>query len=61
MLLNSSEKNVIILDEVLVSMDEDRARQIMETISSMSNAQVIFIAHNNDINSVADKTVLVSK
>lgn len=61
MLINSSEKTVLILDEVLVSMDEDRARQIMETISSMTNAQVIFIAHNSDINSVADKTVLVTK
>lgn len=61
MLLNSSEKNVLILDEVLVSMDEDRSRQIMETIGSMTNSQVIFIAHNNDINSVADKTVLVTK
>lgn len=61
MLLNSSEKNVLILDEVLVSMDEDRSRQIMETISSMTNSQIIFIAHNTDINSVADKTVLVTK
>lgn len=61
MLLNSSEKNVLILDEVLVSMDEDRSRQIMETIGSMTNSQVIFIAHNTDINSVADKTVLVEK
>lgn len=61
MLLNSSEKNVLILDEVLVSMDEDRSRQIMETISSMTNSQVIFIAHNSDINSIADKTVLVEK
>lgn len=61
MLLNSSEKNVLILDEVLVSMDEDRSRQIMETIGSMTNSQVIFIAHNSDINSIADKTVLVKK
>lgn len=61
MLLNSSEKNVLILDEVLVSMDEDRSRQIMETIGSMTSSQIIFIAHNSDINSVADKTVLISK
>lgn len=61
MLLSSSEKNVLILDEVLVSMDEDRSRQIMETIGSMTNSQVIFIAHNTDINSVADKTILVVK
>lgn len=61
MLLNSTEKNLLILDEVLVSMDEDRARQIMETISSMTNSQIIFIAHDENINSVADKTVLVTK
>ena len=61
MLLNASDNNVLILDEVLVSMDEDRSRQIMETIGSMTNSQIIFIAHNTDINSVADKTVLVSK
>lgn len=61
MLLNTSDNNVLILDEVLVSMDEDRSRQIMETIGSMTNSQIIFIAHNTDINSVADKTVLVSK
>lgn len=61
MLLNSSENNVLILDEVLVSMDEDRSRQIMETIGSMTNSQIIFIAHNTDINSIADKTVMISK
>jgi len=61
MLLNSSENNVLILDEVLVSMDEERSRQIMETIGSMTNSQIIFIAHNTDINSMADKTVMISK
>lgn len=61
MFMSSSEKSTLILDEVLVSMDEDRARQIMETISSMTSSQVIFIAHNSDINSIADKTVTVSK
>ena len=60
-MLLGRDKNVLILDEVLVSMDEDRSRQIMETISSMTNSQIIFIAHNSDINSIADKTVLVSK
>ena len=60
MLLDSSDKNVLILDEVLVSMDEDRSRQIMETIGSLSNSQIIFIAHNTDINAIADKTISVS-
>ena len=59
MLLSSSEKNVLILDEVLVSMDEERARLIMETISSMTNSQIIFIAHSAEINTIADKTIII--
>lgn len=59
MLLNGNERNVLIFDEVLVSMDEVRARQIIETISSITNCQVIFIAHNSDINTVADTIVKV--
>lgn len=61
MLLNGADKNVIIFDEVLVSMDEIRARKIMETISSVTNSQIIFIAHNSDIDSVADLVVQVGK
>lgn len=59
MLLNGADKNVIILDEVLVSMDEIWARKIMETISTVTNSQIIFIAHNSDINSVADLVIPV--
>lgn len=59
MLLNGGEQSVLILDEILVSMDEARARHIIETITSISNCQVIFIAHNTDIQSVADKIVQV--
>lgn len=61
MLLNGSEKNVIIFDEVLVSMDEQRARKIMETISTVTNSQIIFIAHNGDIDSIADLVVTVGQ
>lgn len=59
MLLNDGENNVLILDEILVSMDDVRARHIIETITSMTNCQVIFIAHNTDIQNIADKTVQV--
>lgn len=59
MLLNEGESNVLIMDEILVSMDENRARHIIETISTMINCQVIFIAHNADIQEVADKNVRV--
>lgn len=61
MLLSGADKNIIILDEVLVSMDEVRARKIMETISSTTNSQIIFIAHNADIDSVADLVIQVDK
>jgi exonuclease SbcC len=61
MLLNGADKNVIIFDEVLVSMDEVRARKIMETISTVTNSQIVFIAHNSDIDSVADLVVQVGK
>lgn len=59
MLLNDGENNVLILDEILVSMDDVRARHIIETITSITNCQVIFIAHNTDIQNIADKTVQV--
>lgn len=59
MLLNDGENNVLILDEILVSMDDVRARHIIETITSIINCQVIFIAHNTDIQSIADKTIQV--
>lgn len=59
MLLNDGENNVLILDEILVSMDESRARHIIETITSITNCQIIFIAHSADIQTIADKTVLV--
>lgn len=61
LLLNANEKSVLIFDEVLVSMDEDRARHIMETVASLSNSQVIFIAHGSDISSVADKNVVIER
>ena len=60
MLLNDGDNNVLILDEILVSMDEARARYIIETITSITNCQVIFIAHNTDIQNIADKTVSIT-
>lgn len=59
MLLNEGESNVLILDEILVSMDKERARHIIETITSITNCQVIFIAHNADIQEIADRTVQI--
>ena len=49
------EKTALILDEVLISMDEDRAHNIMNTVKEVSRGQVIFIAHSDSINTIADK------
>lgn len=61
LLLNGRTQGLVILDEVLVSMDQERAQQIMETIASITNSQVIFIAHNTAINAIADKTVHIKR
>lgn len=49
------ERQSIILDEVLVSMDEERASAIMHTIKDTARGQLIFIAHNDSVNAIADK------
>lgn len=55
--LSEDNENLLILDEVLVSMSEDRSESILETISSLTKSQVIFIAHNVAINQFADKVI----
>lgn len=58
MLLNSgASKNLIILDEVLVSQDEARAEVILSTIKEVCKGQVVLIAHNENMDSIADKVV----
>lgn len=62
MLLNAGAAghNLIILDEVLVSQDANRAEQILVTIKEVFKGQVVLIAHNESIDSVADKIVTLS-
>lgn len=58
MLLNTDSSNgLIILDEVLVSQDRDRAEIILNTISDVCKGQVVIIAHNDSIDGIADKVV----
>ncbi len=60
MLLNSdSGQNLIILDEVLVSQDVNRAEQILTTLKDVAKGQVVLIAHNEAIDSIADKIVVL--
>ena len=55
--LNNGQQHFLILDEVLTAMSSDRSQLILETITSLTNAQIILIAHNDGINSFADKVV----
>lgn len=58
MLLNGgSSQNLMILDEVLVSQDAERAELILQTIKDVCRGQVVLIAHNDSINDVVDKLV----
>lgn len=58
MLLNGSgSKNPIILDEVFVSQDANRAELSITTIKEVCKGQVIMIAHNESLDAVADKVV----
>lgn len=61
MLLNSgASQNMIVLDEVLVSQDAARAEQILTTIKELFQGQIVIIAHNETVDSVADKIVMLS-
>lgn len=55
--LNNGQQHLLILDEVLTAMSSDLSQLILETITSLTNAQIILIAHNDGINSFADKVV----
>lgn len=55
--LNNENQSLLILDEVLVSMDDERTQNILETIAEITNTQLIFIAHNHLINDISDKIV----
>lgn len=58
MLLNSgSSRNMIILDEVLVSQDAARAEQILSTVKEVCRGQVLMISHGPYTNEIADKVV----
>ena len=48
---------MLILDEVLVSQDSERAENILNTIQQVVSGQVIIIAHNGIVEAIADKVV----
>ena len=55
--LSNKNQSLLILDEVLTAMSTTRSQLILETIASFTNSQIILIAHNDNINSFADKVV----
>lgn len=57
---NDGNQSLIILDEVLVSQDASRVESILETIKSVCKGQVVLIAHNPGISSIADKIIDLS-
>lgn len=62
LLLSRSRDNLLILDEVLVSLSEHRAEEALKIISSMTeNTQIILIAHNSYSDTIADKVVFLGK
>lgn len=57
-LLGSDDnKNLLILDEVLASQDSSRVESILDSIKETIKGQVILIAHNDSIKSIADKVI----
>lgn len=57
--LHEGNQSLLILDEVLVSMSEERSQLILETITSLTQAQIIIIAHSVAVNSFADKVIAI--
>lgn len=55
--LSEGSHSLLILDEVLVSMSEERSQLILETIASLPQSQIVMIAHSSILNSFADKVI----
>ena len=56
-MLSDGTPTMLILDEVLTAMDSDRASAILEAMQGISGGQIIIVAHNEIIKSIADKVV----
>ena len=54
--LNGNSNGLIVMDEVLVSQSSNREQNILDTIASLNNSQIVLIAHSTLANSLADKT-----
>lgn len=57
--LHEGNQRLLILDEILTAMSEERSQLILETITSLTQAQIIFIAHSTMVNNFADKIIKI--
>lgn len=57
MMLSGGEPSMLILDEVLTAMDDTMSSAILKAIQSSGHGQVIIIAHNDIVSTIADKPV----
>lgn len=58
-MLSGGEPSMLILDEVLTAMDDARSQSILATIQDAGHGQVIIIAHNDIVRSIADAAVML--
>lgn len=59
MMLSGGEPSMLILDEVLTAMDDTMSSAILKAIQSSGHGQVIIIAHNDIVSTIADKPVVL--
>lgn len=58
-MLSGGEPSMLILDEVLTAMDDNRSQAILNAIQEAGHGQVIIIAHNEIIRSIADTVIML--
>lgn len=57
-MLSGGSPSLLVLDEVLTAMDSDRAQAILESMQDMAgDGQIIIVAHNEVVKSIADKVI----
>ena len=57
LMLSDGAPSMLILDEVLTAMDSERAEAILEEMEDLADGQIIIVAHNEIVKSIADKVV----
>ena len=58
--LHESTDTLLIMDEVLASMSEERSALMLEVMSNLTEGQTIIISHSPTVNSISDKVIDLS-